>query len=167
MDLGTTITALIVICVCILPFALISYSNKKRRKQILNTLIELANQNNTCLMQVDIWHQTGIGIDKKKEWLFFVKYIDKVKTPQKIACQDISKCIILNNSRNEQHDGSQYSIVDNLELCFIHQDKNKEDVKWEFYNSQTNTAVISGEKQLVEKWHKISNIAIAISVVNN
>ncbi len=54
MDLGTTITVIVILLIGVIPFALMNRSNKKREKEFLEALNKLADENNSKISSYDI-----------------------------------------------------------------------------------------------------------------
>ncbi|MEY4875083.1 MAG: hypothetical protein RL708_232 [Bacteroidota bacterium] len=157
MDLGTTITALVIVLICIAPFVVMSRSNKKREKRFLQSLSELAKKSNSTILQHDIWLNAAIGIDEATNMIFFTKKVTDIETAQQVALAEIQKCRVINTSKTVNNNGSNFKAIDKLELAFNYHDKNKAETLFEFYDANAVGSTLSGELQLVDKWCKIAN----------
>lgn len=153
MDLGTIIIGTIGVALCSLPFVLTNLSKKKREKELVQTLKELAKQNGSEITQHETCGFYAIGIDERKNSVSFVANADDETTQQFINLSSIKSCKIQNISKlttdNEK-------IIDRLQLNFQYFDKKKRDIILEFYNSDINF-LLTDEFDSIEKWETIIN----------
>ncbi len=140
MDLGTTITVLVILLIGVIPFALMNRSNKKREREFLEALNKLAEENSSKISSHDIWSNSAIGMDEITNMLFFTIKAKGSQTVEQINIADIQKCKLINTSRNFSNNGVNSKIIDKLALVFTYFDK----------------------LQLAEKWSKMVNEKIVI-----
>lgn len=149
MNLGTTIIGIICVALCAMPFILTSVNKNKKKKTVLNTLIDLANQHNSEISQHEICSYYSIGIDESKKSVSFI--LDNEETIKKdfINLATIKTCDIVDLKKPRKDTERLY-----LKLSPI--DKSKPDVILEFYNSEINYQ-LGSELQSIEKWNTLIN----------
>jgi len=152
MDLGTTITGLIILIIGILPFLIMAISKSNRKKKLLQSLNELAQQQNTTIAEYDIWSNSIIGISTNKHFIFAIRNVNnEVKTYQVNLLETIN-CRVINEGRSV----SSFIVTDKIEIAFTAKEKQKAEVIIELYNNEYDCLTISHELQLAEKWCKIA-----------
>lgn len=162
MDLGTTITVIVILLIGVIPFALMNRSNKKREKEFLEALNKLADENNSKISSYDIQSNAAIGIDDTNTKLFFVSKVNGLAKVEQISIAEIQKCKFINSNRNFSSKGINSQIIDKLELVFTYFDKSKTENIWSIYDESINHSALTGELKLSQKWSKIVNEKIAI-----
>jgi len=70
MELGTTIVGIVIILICIIPFALMSINNKKKEKKLLRGLSAFAERNSFKISRYELWNNSTIGIDDTSLTIF-------------------------------------------------------------------------------------------------
>lgn len=164
METGTTIIGIVLIALCILPFIIAGYISKKRKNKILKSLREFAEKHNCNISKYDTEGQLTIGVDETNKCIFFCKKnIDKQLVNQYVDLKDILNCMILINNNPLKFREGNFGSVDKLELCFTAADRNKSDIKFEFFNSETDIRLTT-EMQMAEKWMKLVNEMIKIKI---
>jgi len=152
MDLGTTITGLIILIIGILPFLIMAISKSNRKKKLLQSLNELAQQQNTTIAEYDIWSNSIIGISANKHFIFAIRHVNnEVKTYQVNLLETIN-CRVINEGRSV----SSFIVTDKIEIAFTAKEKQKAEIIIELYNNEYDCLTISHELQLAEKWCKIA-----------
>lgn len=156
MDLGNITLAAIAIAICVVPFVLLGRSRKKKQKRTLQSLINLANQENCNISKHEICSDFIIGIDETKRVVFFFKKLEDKVVEQFINLAEIQNCKIKKTTRTVAYKNESQNVIDKLELLFIPFDKNKKEISLEFYDTETNLQ-LSDELQLVEQWTNLIN----------
>lgn len=160
MDFGTAITGLIIIAVCILPFALLHWSMKKKQKQLSQSLKQLAKQHNCSISQHEFFRDFAVGIDEASNYIFFYKKTKDHETARHLNLADIQSCKVVNISRAVHHKDSNYKGVGKLELSFTPIAKTDPPVLWVFYDAEESLQ-LNGELQSIGKWEKLVNERLA------
>lgn len=159
MDLGTTVIGLICIVICAIPFVLTIRGKKKKEKQLLVSLKDLAKQQNCEITEYDICGFYAIGIDKAKNFVFFVFKKKDLGKQQFVDLSKIKSCKIANigksTSKNEK-------LIERLNLNFSPIDDNLPNTVLEFYNVDVNYQ-INGELESIKKWNTLINNMLKIS----
>lgn len=151
MDISSIITTAIFIAVCIIPFVLMGQKNKKRKKGELQSLINIANQQNCTISKSEILNDYVIGMDEAKKQVFFFKKQKDNVIEEYINLAEIKISKVKNTGRAITYNNSNQSIIEKLELVFIPLDKNRKEIAWEFFNTD-NSSQLSGELQSAEEW---------------
>lgn len=157
MDLGSAIIGAILIAICIVPLFLISQNRKGREKKSLQSLISIANQQNCTISNSEICGDFVIGIDENKKFVFYFKQLNDKIIERCINLAEIQKCAVKNTFRTVAGKKGNQNVIDKLELSFIPFDKNKNEIKLEFFNSNINSQLV-GELQICEKWSKLISV---------
>ncbi len=160
MELGTAIIAISIILACIIPFVLISRSNKKKELQFLQALSDLSENSDCKISKYDVWNNAAIGADEALNMIFFIKKSGDHETQQQINLAKVEKCTVVNTSRTINSNSGDLKVIDKLELSFSSSDKNQSETVMVLYDANSDSLTLSGELQLVEKWCKIANDTI-------
>jgi len=156
MDSGTILVSAMSIAICILPFALVVRSKKKRENELLNALNNIAKQHNGSISQFEHCGNFVIGLDDKTNLLFFYTKGDAVQSAQTIHLNEIQSCRVINSTRSINGKNGNYSIIEKLELSFTPTDRKKPETALEFFSTKESDRP-SGELQAIEKWSKMVN----------
>lgn len=156
INLGSIIIGAIIITICILPIVMLRRSRKKRESVLLQSLSEIATQNNYQINQYEILGSLAIGIDKTQNFVFFYRQIENNETKEFVNLDEIQSCNVINTGKSLNNKNENQKEIDRLELSFIPTSINKSEIKMEFFNSDVN-AQLYGELQLIEKWSIIIN----------
>lgn len=157
MDSQTIVISLLIIIICIMPFALMSINNRKKEKRMLQNLIDIAAKKNRKISLHELWNNCIIGMDTTNATVFYTRNIKDNEVSNQIDLAEVEKCRVINSSRMLSNQHGNSTIIDKLELGFIFQDKNKNEVVLEFYDATYDSLILNTELQFVEKWCKIFN----------
>ncbi len=156
MDLGTLEIALVLVAICIVPFIILGKNNKKRDKQLLQSLLDSASKEDCKITQSEYLNDVAIGLDETNNKLFFFKKIESTEIAQHVNLLEMKSCGILNSNRPMNSKKHKDIIIEKIGMSFTPLDKNKAHEIFEFFNSE-ETMLLSGELQLAQKWVKIVN----------
>ena len=156
MNFSNIIIVAIVIALCAVPFILMAQNKKKRVRKTLQSLTNIANQQNCTISKHEICGDFTIGIDETKKFVFFIKKSEDKVVEQFINLSEIQNCKAKNTSRIVAYNKENQNVIDKIELCFTPIDKNKKEVSWEFFDADINMQ-LSGELQSIEQWSKLIN----------
>ena len=159
MDLGTTITGLVIIGICILPYLVLKIKSKRRDKVLLQWLEKFALQHQSLIYQHDIWGNSAIGISADGAYVFAIRNANGTTKTHIIHLHDIYFCRIVNANSAQ----SSFITTTKLELQFTHRDANKPDTFIEIYNAVYDGLTLTGELQLIDKWHQLINHRIGLN----
>jgi len=155
MDLGSTITGIVLLILCILPMVFLSRNRKKREKQLLQLIANLANNQNTKIAQFEHCGDLVIGLDEAGKNIYFAKRQDETETAKLVPLKEVKSCKVVNVSRKVSNENGSHHVLEKLELKFEPVDKNKSEHVLEFYR-EADRIPLSGELQLIEKWAGIA-----------
>ena len=151
----------IFILICIILFVIINGNKKKKTKQFLQPLNDLAEKENCKVSTYDIWNNSVIGIDDATNRVFVIRKINDSEISQKINLAEIFRCKVVEVSRTSGPKEGNIKAFDRIDLVFSNKDKSKADVIVEFYNANTDRLTLTGELQLAEKWCVLINNKVA------
>jgi hypothetical protein len=130
-------------------------SRRKREKQLLQTLVDYAKQNEGNITQHETVGDIIIGLDEKNNTVFFYSKNKNAETKQHIRLSDYKKCSVVSTTR----DFNSSKVIDTVELSFTPIEKSKPIEELLLFNTKYNLQ-LSGELQLAEKWAKLVNSKI-------
>lgn len=151
----------ILIATCILPFALLSRSIKKKKKELLKSVAAIATQFNSTIKKCDFGGQFAIALDESTNFVFFAKRAKDEIISQHVNLKEIKDCKPVNTIITTKVNNGYDKEIDRLELQFLSNTKKNSDTLLELYNSDQNV-LLSGELQIMEKWSKIINEQLTI-----
>lgn len=154
MNLGLTITGIIMFAICSLPFVLPYMSRKKQEKQFLQTLFNSAEKQNCKITQHEFCGDFIIGLDDTANALFFYKKKNEEETKIHIHLSDIQNCKMITTCRSNENNNLKFT--DKVELSLMPITKNKPNILLEFYNTQDSFQA-GPDLLLVGKWERIIN----------
>jgi hypothetical protein len=154
MDLGVIITSVIFIILVSLPFLIINRQRKKKEKQLLQSLKDAANHHQCTLTKVELCGNYAIGMDEKKDFVFFKNKSDQKENVQFIDLGLVESCELTNTERKIKTNDGAYQVVDQLYLSFTPWAGNGSNIKWVFFHTDSHMQ-LNGELQSVEKWSKL------------
>ncbi|MDN3492470.1 hypothetical protein [Winogradskyella bathintestinalis] len=157
MDLGTAIVGSVCVILCAIPFALISINTKRKEKEILKVLKNIATKHQSKLTEIEVCGRYAIGIDKHNKRLFFIKKNNDDYKEQVIELSQVIDSKVINTNRSIKDE----KIIQQLHLQLSYKGVMKQEDVLEFYNVNESYQ-LSGELQSIEKWKKIT-----INVLNN
>ncbi|WP_066217862.1 hypothetical protein [Formosa haliotis] len=153
MNTGTLILSAIFIAICALPFILTTTNSRKRKKQMLKSLTQIAQKYNASISKYDVGSDFIIGLDEVKNLvLFFKKGIDNTIE----ECLDLSNYKDCNTIKTGKHLNAKSSAhaIETLKLGFIPTDQTNVAPQFEFYNEDKNMQ-LSGELQIINTWQSL------------
>lgn len=137
--------------ICALPFVLMMINQKKRARQILNALSQMANENQTQIQEYEICGQLAIAIDSGKKHLFYYLKTDQSEFNEVIVLDTIKNCsekVIYNHEDDSRKTVQELSITFNL--------KQGTPKTWQLYHADIQPQ-LDGELQLMKKWVHLIN----------
>lgn len=153
MDLGTIIIGSVGVAACAMPFVITNRNKKKKEKQLLTMLKDLAKKHNSEITQHEILGYYAIGVDENKKSVSFLLRSEAEITPQFVNLATIKKCEISNVYKETGNHGKQ---LDQLNLRLSNNDKSKPDIVLEFFNAEVSYQ-LSDEFDSLEKWNRMIN----------
>ncbi|AEE53159.1 hypothetical protein [Haliscomenobacter hydrossis] len=166
MDLGVTLTGVIIVLLCIIPFVVMSQNSKRKKQKKLQNLFDFAAKNQGNITQHDFWHKSSIGLDETNNTLFFIRTLQDKEITQVVKLEDMQKCQLINTNRIINDQDSQVKVIDKLELSFTPRDKQQAAIVLEFFKVESDSLTLTGELQLAEKWTNLANAQINALVHN-
>lgn len=149
------VVGIILICICVIPFAIIAAHKAKRKKRMLQLLNEAAAQFQSRVTHYEFCRDFIIATDQKTS-VFFCSEDKKNKTVQTIDLSTIRSCEIEKKTSSMNSGNITYVIVEKLDLLFLPAEKTKQTLRIELYDREIQV-MLSGELQLADRWLKQIN----------
>jgi len=156
MDLSTVILGLIMIFICIVPFVIMYYKKKGRENKMMQSLNKTAEQLECKISKHDFCGDFLLGIDDKRNFIFFCKQKKEEAIPQFVDLTNIQICHVVKQTGNVKNDIGNLGLIERVELSFISANNGKTETRFELYDEETNMQ-LSGELQFADKWAKQIN----------
>ncbi|HCM76162.1 MAG TPA: hypothetical protein DIS90_07255 [Cytophagales bacterium] len=157
MHLGTTITGVLLLAVCVLPLVIANKRGIKRVKAFLDKLHDLANRHKGKINEHEVWNGTAIGIDKEAMKLFFIRTYGENLEEKVVNLAEVQQVRVSNKSRTIKSSDGDIKMIERLDLVFSFIDKSKPEVMMEFYDNHRDNLTVDGEFQSVTRWHKVAS----------
>ncbi|MCF8371941.1 MAG: hypothetical protein K9H64_09980 [Bacteroidales bacterium] len=156
MDSNMILIWSIIILTTILLVVFIQNNNKKKLKKTISVLQDFAKELNSMISNYDHWDKTLIGIDNKGvNKLFFIRTTRDKEFREVINLAEVKDCRLAKTERNVHYNSNNVSAIDRIVLVFSFIDTHKPDIALEFYNSDYDQLILTGELQLAQKWSGI------------
>lgn len=153
MDLGTILTATIMLSICILPFILMNRRKKKRIKQLYHNFMTYASSNNLTIGQHEVCGDFALGLDNTSKYILFIKQSKSTNTELCIPIDNVSSCQLEKIYDADNNNKGHFSL-DKISLIFQPKDFGSSSSELVLYDSKDQMQ-LDGELQLGEKWINI------------
>lgn len=160
MSLKTELIGIILILLTIFPILFIIKSKRKKEKEFLQTLFDLANLKKFKIEDHEMWKNAVIGIDKMNHQLFFIRTVHGLNIKKIINLSDTFLCKLVTSNKTQSIVNAYQNSIQKIELVFMQKKNNEAFDTLEIYNSDFDNLTLSGELQIAEKWTKIINSSI-------
>lgn len=161
MNLGTGLVGAILIAICMLPFVLMIRGRKKKEKQLLQSVLALANNHHCKISRYELSEEFAVGLDEIANQLFFFKKTTDKDIAQHVNLAEIKTCRVIKTANGNGNKEDHFKSIDKLDLHFSFLDRKNSDISWAFYNVEENFE-LNGEIQMIEKWANIINKRLKI-----
>src|SRR6187455_1069978 len=157
MDFGLIVITIIILALCIVPFVIMARNSKKKEKQILQSLFDLAGKHNYTVSQFDLWNNAAIGSDEGMNMIFFTKKNKIMEAHEHIRLEDVQRCRIINSSRSVSKQGGHGQEIDKLELAFTYHNRTKPETILNIFDVDGDSLTVTKELYMAEKWNRLIN----------
>src|SRR5215204_4861510 len=114
--MGSIITGLIILMICLLPFVLMNRRHRKKEREFLKELHSKSDNKKAKISQYDSWSNAAIGIDVNSDVVFFTRKTADSNINQQVILRDVAQCKI---ERINSQESMRYKAIEKLELFFI------------------------------------------------
>ncbi len=152
MDSGTIIISAILLAVALLPFIFTGKKYKRQKKQLVNMLNSLAEQNQVTLSTNEAGASFGIGLAENGRYLFYSRITNEQMSGRAVLLTDKSRCKMKTASRLLE--GGE-KVIDRVELVLYPVSSAQPEVVLEMYNAEYDTLTIRDELQIAVRWEQI------------
>jgi len=157
MDFGLIVITIIILALCIVPFVIMARNSKKKEKQILQSLFDLAGKHNYTVSQFDLWNHAAIGSDEGMNMIFFTKKNKIMEAHEHIRLEDVQRCRIINSIRSVSKQGGHGQVIDKLELAFTYHNRTKPETILNIFDVDGDSLTVTKELYMAEKWNRLIN----------
>jgi hypothetical protein len=157
MDIGTGITAIIFLALCLGIYWLLTRKNAQMEQHMLRLLKNEAEKNNAKLVHHDTWHNCAIGLDNKSRVIFATRKSTNETPSSCTSLSNVNECKTRITHGESTLAGDNFKNVKQVELLLSTSSKITPELRMEFYNESPLTPSLTGELQLVEKWSALIN----------
>ncbi len=155
MDLTTTLVAVVIVLLCILPIFLMNQSRRNRERRGKSILQEMAKKENETLADSYFAQRFLIGISESKQWLFFARLVEKGNYERSAYhLTDYARCVAEHDEHQEGPKSDRSTIIDQVRLTLIPK-QGKEAVKLVFFDNNMDQQTHSDELRIAEEWQRI------------
>lgn len=160
MDLGTILTAAIMLSICVLPFILMNRKKQKRIKQLHSNFIKNITEKGLIIGQHEVCGNIVIGFDSTLTQLFFLKQNHKIDRNISIPLNSIIDCKIEKSYEIDNNSMDQSTSLDKIVLTLTTKEAQSKNHRLVLFDCNDRMQ-LDGELQLGEKWLKIIQEKIA------
>lgn len=158
MDIELIIIGAILIAICVSPFAYGIYAAKKKNRNMVRILQEIAGKNGHRITRYDHTFRVAIGMDDLAGRIYFYKSEGSYGLQEYVDLDTIESCRVLKefSGNNGSTQGNIQKLLLNLNL----QTSSPKTKSFIFYDTDKDWQ-LSGEVALADKWSSIINNKIA------
>jgi hypothetical protein len=151
MDLGTVLTGAILVAICIIPIYAMGMDGRKRKKDVLRALQQLASQHQITFSESDYCAYFAIGIDASGTNVCFVNLHPGAQQALVISLRDYHKAEQLQAAANIHQRGVDSRLVEKVGIR-LH-NGHHQSLTLMFYDMDLDVQ-LSREIALADKWVK-------------
>jgi hypothetical protein len=164
MDQKTILIGTIILLVCLVPVSLLKLKVILAKRKKLRILNNLAEKNNTLLMDYEHWNDSAIGLTEKGQMLFVINNVKENEQGHVINLSLFSKCRVVNNNTGSPFKEGNFKVSDGIDLELTGPGNLSERIN--FYNTERDGDLLTDELSLAEKWNRIINGSIIQQVLH-
>ncbi|OBX26105.1 hypothetical protein A9996_06135 [Gelidibacter algens] len=140
----------LIVTVPFIWFVLAEKSGASKKKKAFN---DAAKGHNIKFTLKEAWNNTCLGFDEQENTLFYININTAETKVQKVALEDVRKCVINKTSKEYKNGDKHYSEMSRLDLEFTFV-SNTNPVVITLYNAEDNFSQ-NREVARAEKWLSI------------
>jgi hypothetical protein len=155
MDFESVILGIAILVVCLLPFAFLNVSKKRKQKAFFQLFLNHAHESQSLITVFDIFDKYLLAFNKTNRRFYFFN-----TAQEKIIFHNIDLAQISSVKLDKQYPyDAANKRIDQLCLVFTFKDLSSKTLSIELYN-RSKTFQLSGELQLAERWLGLINEGI-------
>ncbi|MEY8780627.1 hypothetical protein AB9K32_09385 [Allomuricauda sp. XS_ASV26] len=159
MELGTISIGVVVIALSAMPFVLMAKGKKRKQKELLDKLKNIAASLGSDVANVDYGRKMALGISSAKNYILFYKETKDKIVEKTVPVNTLLKCEVNEAKQRVRVNKRTEEILERIELVFYSKDKSAAPISFELYNADEYLQ-LNGELQLAKKWHGITKEAM-------
>lgn len=148
MELGTTLIGLFITALCIAPFIWFTYTNKKHKKQIINSL---SSDPSTKITSFEFCGDMALAHSATENRIFFYKKTKSDTIKQSIPLINFKSCQVVKITDSPSN--GKHQVIKQLDMTFQSKNTEQKDVTLPIYNAD-ESMIMGGELLFAEKWVK-------------
>lgn len=165
MNTGNIILGVILVGICVLPFALVYFQKRKKQAIMLIALNEKAKERNRKIDKHEFGGDFVIGLDGDKACVYFHQLGKNSTTTQIVDLFKVRRCAPEKKIRSAQVGNQRTQIIENLSLVFTPMDESHKTIRFVLYDEDIH-GQLSGQLQIMERWaEKIQDLIREPAVV--
>jgi hypothetical protein len=159
--MNMTIIAIGLVVLLLIPF-IINYSiQRRKRKNFLRSLKELAGKHDSVISQYDFWkHTYAIGIDENSKKVFYRSITNDNVKEIAVDLNNVKNCSVVNQGTAVKSENGTRFTADQVGLDFTYLNPGNSEIFLAFFDGSEPMSILDGELNLAEKWASkiISNL---------
>lgn len=152
MNVLSTITIVVIISVCVLPFVLYVIHTKKTKEKRIAALKNLAASQNAIISTHDFTSAISIGMDEDKKLVFLLRKIDGNETSYYQNMAEVTQC----RTECKYNSDNGVKSISHLSLVFSIKGPVNRTKKWVLFDIEEDLQ-LENEFNLAEKWSQQIN----------
>ena len=158
MDQKTILIGALILLVCLLPITLLKLKVVIAKRKKLKLLNNLAEENNTSLMDYEYWNDSAIALSEKGKLLFVIRSLAENEKARAINLSLFDKCRVINDNSRSPYKEGNFKVSDGIDLELSGRNNLTERIN--IYNTEKDGDLLTDELSLAEKWNRIINGSI-------
>jgi len=151
MDSSTTLIGLFIVVLCILPFAWVSYSNKKKKQEIIYSFF---NKPDTKVNEFEFCGDMAFAFNETENQVYFYKKTKEQTLKETLRLNDFKSCEVVKSIENNYK--NSHKVIKQLDLTFKSKSSHQPDICLPIYTIE-ESMIIGGELLFAMKWEKEFN----------
>ena len=164
MDQKTFLIAAIILLVCLIPVCLLKLKTVLAKRKSFRLLNQLAQKNNTSLIDYEYWNDSAIGLSDKGRLLFVVRDPKEKSPGQIIDLSLFDRSRVINNNARSPYKEGNFKVSDSIDIELSGSGDLTERIN--IYNIEKDGEMLTDELSLAEKWNRIINGSIMRQVLH-
>lgn len=154
IEWGTVIIGILFLALFALPFVIDQRSRAARKKRVLRSLQELAEQQGCRIDQHELCGDLALGLDEGKNAIFYYRQEKEGHSSHSAHLAEMRSCKLVNATRNNKHGGGTAALTERVQLSLLPKDQSKAELRLELFDAGSGLQ-LNGELQVAERWSKV------------
>ncbi|NLX72432.1 MAG: hypothetical protein GXY94_03900 [Bacteroidales bacterium] len=151
--LGLALAAIVIILIVTLGGS----KKKKEKKELLKTLNELVQKENSVITKKEYCNKAFIAISKESNKLFFVKKAGAADSQIVVDLKEIKRSKVSVVSKTFERKSDSQKIIEKIMLQLEANKSNTPPIELCIYDSEIDGLILADELQMAEEWDTVIN----------